>query len=63
MTPRELEVLELLAMGWSNREIAAQLQISAHTAKFHVGSILDKLGAQTRTEAVVLAMRLGVLVL
>jgi two-component system nitrate/nitrite response regulator NarL len=54
-------VLELLAEGLSNRLIAARLGISEHTAKFHVNAILDKLGAETRTEAVVLAARSGVL--
>lgn len=63
LTPRELEVLELLAEGLSNRLIAARLGISEHTAKFHVNAILDKLGAETRTEAVVLAARSGVLTL
>lgn len=61
LTPRELEVLELLAEGLSNRLIAGRLGISEHTAKFHVNAILDKLGAETRTEAVVLAARSGVL--
>jgi two-component system nitrate/nitrite response regulator NarL len=61
LTPREFEVLELLAEGLSNRLIAARLGISEHTAKFHVNAILDKLGAETRTEAVVLAARSGVL--
>lgn len=61
LTPREEEVMGLLAQGLSNREIAAALEVSVHTAKFHVNAILAKLGAQTRTEAVVLAVRLGVL--
>jgi two-component system nitrate/nitrite response regulator NarL len=63
LTPRETEVLGLLAMGLSNKEIASQLGISDHTAKFHVNAILDKMGAKTRTEAVVLAARLGLLLL
>lgn len=63
LTPRENEVLALLAEGLSNREIAETLDISAHTAKFHVNAILDKLDARTRTEAVVRAARLGLLVL
>lgn len=63
LTPRETEVLGLLAMGLSNKEIATQLGISDHTAKFHVNAILDKMGAKTRTEAVVLAARLGLLLL
>lgn len=61
LTGREVEVLELLAEGLSNKEIGAELGISAHTAKFHVQSLLDKLDAVTRTEAVVRALRLGFL--
>jgi DNA-binding NarL/FixJ family response regulator len=61
ISPREQEVLELLAEGLSNRDIAARLGISRHTAKFHVNAILDKLGAASRTEAVVLAARGGLL--
>ncbi|HKY36363.1 MAG TPA: response regulator transcription factor [Polyangiaceae bacterium] len=61
ISPREHEVLELVAEGLSNRDIAARLGISRHTAKFHVNAILDKLGAATRTEAVVLAARSGLL--
>ena len=63
MTPREREVLELLAEGLSNKEIASRLNISDHTAKFHVTAIMDKLGAQSRTEAVVLGMKLGLVLL
>lgn len=63
LTARELEVLNLLADGLSNKRIAHRLDISEHTAKFHVNSILAKLGAGTRTEAVVIAARRGVLVL
>ena len=63
LTARELEVLELLAEGLSNKLIAARLGISDHTAKFHVNAILTKLGAETRTEAVVRAARLGLLTL
>jgi len=58
LTPREREVLELLALGLSNREIGEALQISAHTAKFHVQGLLDKLDATTRTEAAVRAARM-----
>lgn len=61
LTPRELEVFELLAKGLSNRDIAAALGISAHTAKFHVGQILAKIGAATRAEAVALGLRLGLI--
>ncbi len=59
LTPRELEVLQLLSQGLSNKSVADRLGISEHTAKFHVNAILSKLGAQTRTEAVVQAVRLG----
>jgi DNA-binding CsgD family transcriptional regulator len=61
LTPRELEVLALLAQGASNKMIARQLGISVHTAKFHVGSLLDKLDAVGRTDAVAHAARLGVI--
>jgi len=63
LSPREHEVLGLLTEGLSNRDVAARLGISHHTAKFHVNAILDKLGATTRTEAVVLAARSGLLTL
>ena len=61
LTQRELEVLRLIAEGASNKTIARRLGISAHTAKFHVGRLLDKLDAIGRTEAVAHAVRLGVL--
>ena len=63
LTPRELEVLQLLGHGLSNRALAARLHISEHTAKFHVNAILGKLGAQTRAEAVAQGVRLGLLLL
>jgi DNA-binding CsgD family transcriptional regulator len=63
LTPRELEVLALLAEGASNKAIALRLGISVHTAKFHVGSLLDKLDAVGRTDAVAHAARLGVILL
>lgn|SRR5690606_31624166 len=63
LTPRESEVLQLLAEGLSNRAIAHRLGISEHTVKFHVNAILGKLGAQSRTEAVVQATRLGLILL
>ncbi len=63
LTPREAEVLALMAEGLSNKLIASQLEISEHTAKFHVNSILGKLSAETRTEAVVAAARRGLLML
>jgi two-component system nitrate/nitrite response regulator NarL len=63
LTPRELEVLQLLAEGLSNKVIARRLEISEHTVKFHVNAILGKLGVQSRTEAVVHASRLGLIIL
>ena len=63
LTPREHEVLALLAEGLTNKAIAHQLEISDHTVKFHVNAILSKLNAQSRTEAVVQATRLGLLLL
>jgi DNA-binding NarL/FixJ family response regulator len=59
LTPREREVLALLAKGLPNKEIAARLFITERTVKFHVGSILGKLGAHNRTEAVAVATRRG----
>jgi DNA-binding CsgD family transcriptional regulator len=61
LTPREVEVLALLAEGASNKMIARRLGISVHTAKFHVGSLIDKLDAVGRTDAVAHAARLGVI--
>jgi DNA-binding NarL/FixJ family response regulator len=63
LTPREHEVLELVAEGLSNKLIALRLDISEHTAKFHVNSLLEKLEADTRTDAVVRAARRGLLTL
>ena len=63
LTPREMEVLALLAEGLPNKAIAARLAISEHTAKFHVNAILGKLGAESRSEAIVRAARLGLVVL
>lgn len=63
LTPREIEVLQLLAQGLSNKLIGKSLGISEHTAKFHVNAILGKLGAQGRTDAVVRAARLGLVLL
>jgi two-component system nitrate/nitrite response regulator NarL len=62
LTPRELEVVQLLARGLSNRAIAYELDISEHTVKFHVNAIMGKLGAQSRTEAAVRATRLGLII-
>jgi DNA-binding NarL/FixJ family response regulator len=59
LTPRELETLEMMAEGLSNKQIAYRLGISDHTAKFHVNSIFAKLGAGTRTEAVMRGIRMG----
>jgi DNA-binding NarL/FixJ family response regulator len=61
LTPRELEILEMIAEGMSNRTIAAHLGISDYTVKFHVASILAKLGAASRTEAVTLGVRHGLI--
>ena len=63
LTPRELEVLGLVAEGLPNKAIARRLGISEHTVKFHVNAVLGKLGAQSRTEAVVRATRLGLILL
>jgi two-component system, NarL family, response regulator YdfI len=63
LTRREREVLQMLAAGLGNKEIAARLNISDHTAKFHVASILGKLGASTRTEAVAVGIRRGLILL
>ena len=63
LTARETEVLALLAAGAGNKEIAERLRISEHTAKFHVSSILSKLGATTRTEAVSRGYRLGLILI
>jgi two-component system, NarL family, response regulator YdfI len=63
LTRRELEVLEVLAEGLSNRAIAARLSISEHTVKFHVSSIFAKLGAENRTDAVRRGVRQGLITL
>jgi DNA-binding NarL/FixJ family response regulator len=61
LTPRERVVLEAMGSGLANKEIASRLGISEHTVKFHVASILAKLGAASRTEAVMIAVRRGML--
>jgi len=63
LTAREAEVMQLLASGRTNKEIAQRLGVTEHTVKFHVNSILGKLGVATRTEAVVHAARLGIVML
>jgi DNA-binding NarL/FixJ family response regulator len=59
LTPRELEVLQLMARGLTNRQIARRLEISEHTVKFHAGAILGKLNARSRAEAVARSIGLG----
>lgn len=61
LTPRELEILAMMAEGMGNRAIAQRLGISTHTVKFHIAAILDKLNARSRTEAVTTGLRLGLL--
>jgi len=61
LTLREREVLEMMMEGLSNKEIAAQLNISAHTVKFHISTILGKLGASSRTEATTIGLRRGLI--
>ena len=61
VTPREMEVIRLLARGFQNKEIAAELGIAQRTAKFQVGSLLAKLGAGNRTEAVTIAAQKGLI--
>jgi DNA-binding NarL/FixJ family response regulator len=63
LTPREREVLELLARGMGNKGVARVLGISEHTVKAHVGAVFDKLGASTRAEAVAIGVRMGLLLL
>jgi len=63
LTPREQQVAQLLSGGLTNKEIAQRLSITEHTVKFHLNGLLRKLGVSTRTEAVVQAARLGLLIL
>ena len=59
LTARELDVLRLVARGLSNKEIAADLRITTHTVKYHLAAVLEKLGVRSRTEAVSLGVRTG----
>ena len=61
LTPRELDVLRLVAQGLGNKEIAADLDVSTHTVKYHLASVLAKLGVRSRTEAVSRGIRTGLL--
>jgi NarL family two-component system response regulator YdfI len=63
LTARERQVLQMLGGGLGNKEIASRLKISEHTAKFHVASILGKFGASSRTEAVAIGLRRGLILL
>ena len=63
LTPRETEVLRMLADGLSNKEVALQLQISEHTVKYHLSSVFGKLGAGSRTEAVMLGIQRGIILI
>jgi DNA-binding NarL/FixJ family response regulator len=63
LTPRELEVLRMVADGLANKQIAARLAISEHTVKFHIGSVFAKMHASTRAEAVMIGARRGLIVL
>jgi DNA-binding NarL/FixJ family response regulator len=63
LTPREIEVLRAIAEGLANKEIAARLGISENTVKFHVASVMGKLGAASRTEAVMLGIRHGMVLI
>ena len=63
LTNREIEILQLLAVGLTNKQIAVRLKISAHTVKFHVSAIFSKLGTTNRVEAVNLGLKNGLIVL
>jgi len=61
LSPREIEVLRMIAEGLGNKEIASKLGISDHTVKFHISAIFAKLGASSRTEAVIIGIRAGMI--
>ena len=61
LSPREIEVLRMIAEGLGNKEIASKLGISDHTVKFHISAIFMKLGASSRTEAVIIGIRAGMI--
>jgi DNA-binding NarL/FixJ family response regulator len=63
LTPREIEVLQMLGSGLGNKAIAKKLNISEHTVKFHISSIFQKLDVSTRTEAATVGVRLGLIML
>lgn len=63
LTAREIEILRFLAEGWANKAIAARLNISEHTVKFHISSLLAKMGATSRTEAVTQGIRMGLILI
>jgi DNA-binding NarL/FixJ family response regulator len=63
LTAREIEILGLIAEGLGNKAIAARLRISDHTVKFHIASIFAKLGAGSRTEAVTIGVRQGLIMI
>ncbi|MDJ0798323.1 MAG: response regulator transcription factor [Calothrix sp. MO_167.B12] len=63
LTPREIEVLQMLSSGLSNKALGQQLHISEHTVKSHISSIFQKLDVSTRTEAVAMGVRLGLIML
>jgi DNA-binding NarL/FixJ family response regulator len=63
LTPREIEVLRAMAEGLANKEIAVRLGVSENTVKFHVASVMGKLGAGSRTEAVMQGIRLGIVLI
>jgi DNA-binding NarL/FixJ family response regulator len=63
LTSREIELLQLLALGLTNKQIAVQLGISTHTVKFHLSSIFSKMGTTNRTETVKLGLQMGYILL